>query len=98
MNKILQGEENMGKNIRDNAVVVLTDEQKKIIMNEIHNFFDEEYGEDIGIIKQQRIMELFTEQLAPMIYNKALDDAMMWYKRMQDNLEADFYALYKEGR
>ena len=51
-----------------------------------------------GIIKQQRIMELFMEQLAPMIYNKALDDAMMWYKRMQDNLEADYYALYKEGR
>ena len=87
----------MRKNM-DSSVVSLTDEQKKSIMNEIHNFFDEEYGEDIGIIKQQRIMELFMEQLAPMIYNKALDDAMMWYKRMQDNMEADYYALYKDGR
>ena len=87
----------MRKNM-DTSVVVLTEEQKKGIMNEIHDFFDAEYGEDMGIIKQQRILELFTEQLAPMIYNKALDDAMMWYKRMQDNLEADYYALYKEGR
>lgn len=88
----------MRKNMMDALAVSLTDEQKKSIMNEIHDFFVEEYGEDIGIIKQQRIMELFLEQLAPMIYNKALDDAMMWYKRMQDNLEADYYALYKDGR
>lgn len=88
----------MRKNMMDALAVSLTDEQKKSIMNEIHDFFVEEYGEDIGIIKQQRIMELFLEQLAPMIYNKALDDAMMWYKRLQDNLEADYYALYKEGR
>ncbi len=87
----------MRKNM-DTSVVSLTDEQKKKIMNEIHDFFDAEYGEDIGIIKQQRIMELFVEQLAPMIYNRALDDAMTWYKRQQDNLEADYYALYKEGR
>ena len=88
----------MRKNTPDTSVVHLSDEQKKHIMEAIHDFFDEEYGEDIGIIKQQRILELFMEQLAPMIYNKALDDAMMWYKRQQDNLEADFYALYKDGR
>lgn len=88
----------MRKNVRDNQTVRLSEEQKKHAMEEIHAFFDEEYGEDIGIIKQQRIMELFMEQLAPIIYNKALDDAMLWYKRQQDNIEADFYALYKEGR
>ncbi len=88
----------MRKNVMDTMVVSLTEDQKKNIMSEIHDFFDAEYGEDIGIIKQQRILELFLEQLAPKIYNKALDDAMLWYKRQQDNMEADFYALYKEGR
>ncbi len=88
----------MKKNMLHAQIVALTDEQKKEIMGQIHDFFDYEYGEDIGIIKQQHIMELFMEQLAPMIYNKALDDAIMWYKRQQDNLEMDYYALYKEGR
>ena len=88
----------MRKNMIDASAVSLSDEQKKSMMNEIHDFFDSEYGEDIGIIKQQRVLALFMEQLAPMIYNKALDDAITWYKRMQDNLEADYYALYKEGR
>jgi len=88
----------MRKNRPDRAAVNLTEEQKKEIMDQIHGFFLEEYDEDLGIIKQQRIMDLFAEQLAPIVYNKALDDAARWYKRQQDNMEADFYELYKEVR
>lgn len=88
----------MRKNNIDITTIDLTDEQKKNIMNEIHNFFLSEYGDDIGIIKQQRILDLFTEELAAIIYNKALDDVMRWYKRQQENLEADYYSLYKECR
>lgn len=80
----------------DMTTVELTDEQRKALMDEIHSFFLSEYGDDMGMIKQQRILELFTENLASVIYNKALDDAMLWYKRQQDNLEADYYSLYKD--
>ena len=82
----------------DNKKIKLTDDQRKYLMNEIHDFFDEEFEDDIGMIKQQRILELFMERLAPVIYNKALDDAIYWYKRQQDNLEADFYELYQDDR
>ena len=87
----------MRRNRIDTTKVELTDEQKKRLMNEIHEFFLSEYEEDIGIIKQQHILELFTEELATVIYNKALDDAMLWYKRQQENIEADYYLLYKES-
>ena len=80
------------------AVIHLTDEQKKSMMEDIAYFFDSEYDEQIGLIKQMRILEFFTEELAPVIYNKALDDMMVWYKRQQDNLESDFYALYRDVR
>lgn len=80
------------------TMVNLTQEQKKSMLEEIHRFFLSEYGEDIGIIKQQRILDLFTEELAGIIYDKALDDAMLWYKRQQENLEADYYSLYKDIR
>lgn len=81
-----------------NVIVNLAEEQKKNLMQEIEIFFREEYDEEIGIIKQQKLLDLFMEQLAPSIYNKALDDAILWYKRQQDNLEADYYSLYKETR
>ncbi len=67
-------------------------------MNEIHEFFLSEYGDDLGIIKQQHILDMFMEQLAPIVYNKALDDAMLWFKRQMDNVETDYYTIYKEVR
>ena len=76
-------------------MIHLTDEQKKRMMEDIAYFFESEYDEQIGIIKQMRLLEFFTEELAPVIYNKALDDMVVWYKRQQDNMESDFYALYK---
>lgn len=82
----------------DTTTVTLSEEQKQLLMEQIHDFFDVEFDDDIGIIKQSRILDLFVEQLAPFVYNKALDDAMLWYKRQQDNLESDFYSLYRDGR
>ena len=39
-------------------------------------------GEEIGMIEQQQILDLFCEHMAPIIYNKALDDAQYWYKQL----------------
>ena len=80
------------------TTVELTDEQRQILMSEIHEFFLSEYGDDLGIIKQQHILDMFIEQLAPIVYNKALDDVMLWFRRQMDNVEADYYSVYKEVR
>ena len=47
------------------------------------------------MIEQIQLLDLFEQRLAPVIYNKALDDAKRWYGQMLDNLESDYYALYK---
>lgn len=43
-----------------------------------------------------QLYELFERKMAPIIYNKALDDAKRWFAQMMDNLDSDFYTLYKE--
>lgn len=78
------------------SAVSLTDSQRKQIMEEIAAFYMDERGEELGIIGQQQILDLFTERLAPIVYNKALDDAKRWHQQFQENMEADFYLLYKE--
>lgn len=83
---------------KKDTIVNLSEEQKKIIMDEIAYFFHSEFEEEIGMLKQSQILDLFVEQLAPIVYNKALDDAMRWYEQQQDNMEADYYSLYKEVR
>ncbi len=82
--------ENVGK------IITLTEEQKKEVKEEIAAFYLDVRDEEIGIIEQQQILDLFLENLAPMIYNKALDDAKYWFQRQMDNVDSDFYALYKE--
>ncbi|MBS6196615.1 MAG: DUF2164 family protein [Clostridiales bacterium] len=76
----------------------LSDEDRQRMYEEIAAFYLDEYEEKIGIIKQSQIFDLFMERMAPVIYNKALDDARMWYGRQQENLEADFYEMYKDVR
>lgn len=76
----------------------LSEDQKKALREEIHTYYLNERGEDIGIIHQEGILDLFLEHLAPMIYNKALDDAKYWYSRRLQDIEDDFYELYKDMR
>lgn len=76
----------------------LTDEQEKELAGRISAFYLEERGETIDIIERQQLMDLFLETLSPVIYNKALDDAQRWYREVQENMESDFYLLYKDVR
>lgn len=75
--------------------ICLSDKQKEKLRDEIRAFYLDERGEEIEIIEQMQLLELFEQRLAPFVYNQALDDAKKWYVRMMDNLDADYYALYK---
>lgn len=77
------------------AQIKLSDSQREKLNTEIKSFYLEERGEEIGMIEQMQLMELFEQKLAPIIYNRALDDAKRWFAQMMDNIDADYYALYK---
>ena len=73
----------------------LTEDQKRNMMKEIESFWLDEFDEKTGVIKQQAIFDFFVEQIAPAIYNRALDDAKAWCKQSIENMEDDYYSLYK---
>lgn len=79
-----------------NEVIRLNEKQKKQLSSEIKVFYLDVRGEEIGIIEEQQIIDLFCDHLAPIIYNKALDDSMRWMREQMENLEADYYMLYKD--
>ena len=78
-----------------NETIRLSDKQKKQLASEIKAFYLDVRGEEIGVIEEQQLIDLFCEHLAPIIYNKALDDSMHWLKEQLGNMEADYYLLYK---
>ena len=70
-------------------------EEKKKMQEEIIYFFQEEREEDLGIIGAETILDFFLDVLGETIYNKALDDVKLWPTRNVENMESDYYALYK---
>ena len=75
--------------------IKLSDLQREKLNAEIKAFYLDERGEEIGMIEQIQLIDLFEEKLAPIIYNRALDDAKKWFSQMLENLDSDYYMLYK---
>lgn len=75
--------------------IQLSDSQKNALNAEIKAFYLIERGEEIGLIEQSQLLDFFEERMAPIIYNKALDDAKKWFAHMMDNMDSDYYSLYK---
>jgi uncharacterized protein (DUF2164 family) len=80
------------------SVITLTDEEKKHMLEDIKYYFATERDEDLGIIASESILDFFLDTLGKHIYNKALDDSKLWYNRRMEDVEAEFYSLYKEVR
>lgn len=78
--------------------IQLSEDQKRAMYKEIEAFFLDVRGESIGIIGQQQVMDLFMENLAPVVYNQALNDVRKWYEQFADNMESDYFLLYKDLR
>ena len=75
--------------------IKLSDLPREKLHAEIKAFYLDERGEEIGMIEQMQLIDLFEEKLAPIIYNRALDDAKKWFSQMLENLDSDYYMLYK---
>lgn len=78
-------------------IIKLPDHQKKTLKEAIRDYYLEERDEDIGIILQEGLYELFMEQFAPVIYNQALEDAKRWFSGKMEDLESDYYGLYRDA-
>ncbi len=74
------------------------DKEKQLMCEEIAHFFKEEHDLDLGMIGTGRILDFFQEMLGNRIYNKALEDAKRFFEKYADNMETDYYALYRDVR
>lgn len=77
---------------------IFEEKDKAQMCDEIAVFFKEEHDLELGVIGTGKILDFFQEMLGDRIYNKALDDAKRFYEKYADNMETDYYALYKDIR
>ncbi len=76
-------------------VLEMNIERKKLLREKIRHYFLEEFELDLGLIGQQNVLDFFLEEMGEEIYNTALDDALLFIRNHQQNMESDFYTLYK---
>ena len=55
--------------------IVLDKKEKKMMVDEIINFYSEENDEEIGILKGEIFLDFVLAKLAPVFYNRGLKDA-----------------------
>lgn len=74
------------------------DNDKQFMLKEIANYFEDEFDLDLGLIASQDALEFFTQLIGGKIYNIALDDVRKFYENYSENLQTDYFTLYKDMR
>jgi uncharacterized protein (DUF2164 family) len=64
---------------------------------EIRRFFEDELDQDIGDLKAILVLDFFLRELAPFVYNEAVQDAQSWIRDRLDDLEGSVFAVEPSG-
>ena len=68
----------------------------ELFKKKIQNFFYEERNEELGIIAAGNIYDFFLNNFGDIIYNKALDEAKVWFTKRIEDIEIDYDLLYRD--
>jgi uncharacterized protein (DUF2164 family) len=83
------------KNTMKNLTFTSEDEKKKII-DKIISYFLDELDEEIGIVAATSLLDFIEQEIAPIIYNQAIDDATNSYQEHLEELAFKFMELKKD--
>ena len=67
----------------------LTDEERKLIKEEMILFFENERDEKIGIIAAEEILNFFLKSVGSKLYNKGIGDAKKALENRYEELKFD---------
>lgn len=75
--------------------IKLSDDEKKILIDEIKDFFKTELEEDLGDLRAGIVLDFVLAKIGPKIYNRGVNDARKWFREKFEDLDADFYLIEK---
>lgn len=72
--------------------IKLEAETERYLLTSIKRFFAEELDEEIGDLKAMSVLDYFTREVAPSIYNQAIADAQAFFQDKVSDLGGVQYA------
>lgn len=76
-------------------ILTLTPEQESEANHKIKRFMEDRFELDLGSFEAAEILELFTREIAPHYYNRAIFDVQTHLKERFESIESDLWALEK---
>ncbi|HAB63443.1 MAG TPA: DUF2164 domain-containing protein [Pseudomonas sp.] len=76
-------------------VLVLDTAQEQAAQQIIKRFLEDRFELDLGSFEAAEILELFTREIAPHYYNRAIFDVQAHLKERFESIESDVWALEK---
>jgi uncharacterized protein (DUF2164 family) len=64
-------------------------------ISKIQRFMEDRFELDLGSFEAAEILELFTREIAPHYYNRAIFDVQAHLKERFESIESDLWALEK---
>jgi len=78
--------------------VKLPREEKDAIIAQLMDFYREERSEELGAIGAEQIVDFMLREIAPYVYNRAIEDARKVVLEKSSSIEEELYALERRTR
>ena len=76
-------------------ILNLAPEQEREATDKIKQFMEDRFELKLGSFEVAEILELFTREIAPHYYNRAIFDVQAHLKERFESIESDLWALEK---
>ncbi|WP_047283548.1 MULTISPECIES: DUF2164 domain-containing protein [Pseudomonas] len=76
-------------------ILRLTAEQESEATHKIKRFLEDRFELELGSFEAAEVLELFTREIAPHYYNRAIFDVQAHLKERFESIESDLWALEK---
>ncbi|CAM3189737.1 MULTISPECIES: DUF2164 domain-containing protein [Pseudomonas] len=84
----------MAKKIKP-PILNLTPQQESEATDKVKRFMEDRFELKLGSFEVAEILELFTTEIAPHYYNRAIFDVQTHLKERFESIESDLWALEK---
>ncbi|WKB34684.1 DUF2164 domain-containing protein [Terrilactibacillus sp. S3-3] len=76
----------------------LTKEEKDILITKLQSYYFNLYNKELGLIGAENWLSFFTEECAPVIYNRALKDAKFVVEQQFASIQEELDVLLEQRR
>ncbi|KJK09410.1 MULTISPECIES: DUF2164 domain-containing protein [Pseudomonas] len=85
----------MSKSRTKVPILTLAPEQEREALDVLKRFLEDRFELQLGSFEVAEVLELFTKEIAPHYYNRAIFDVQNHLKERFESIESDLWALEK---